>query len=274
MTIVSANERDAPVRIEALQLEGFDRGPRFAVWWLPARTEPRGSVLCVQPLGDEHPAARHSLALQARRLAARGWAVLMIDLFGTGDSPGEFAQANLEIWRNDLLRGSMLARQRASGPTVLWGVRGGALLVGDIAVALDQLVDSFVFRDAPDSGHAGGAGAVAGWRPPSAPEPTAQATPASTPGSLPGELRDLRLRPPPAAEHGAPPKVLFVEIGDQPAVSLELSPATCALTEAWLEAGYLATPRAAHAGGAWPGPVVPVPLAACMATEALLEELR
>ena len=65
-----------------------------------------------------------------------------------------------------------------------------------------------------------------------------------------------------------------IGIGDQPAVSLELSPATCALTEAWLEAGYLATPRAAHAGGAWPGPVVPVPLAAYMATEALLEELR
>jgi len=266
MTIVSANERDAPVRIEALQLEGFDRGPRFAVWWLPARTEPRGSVLCVQPLGDEQLAARHSLALQARRLAALGWAVLMIDLFGTGDSPGELAQANLEIWRTDLLRGSMLARQRASGPTVLWGVRGGALLVGDIAVALDQLVDAFVFWDAPDSGQSVADGAVSGRQRPSMPE--------VSPGPLPGELRDLRLRPPPAAEHGAPPKVLFVEIGDQPAVSLELSPATCALTESWLEAGYLATPRAAHAGGAWPGPAVPVPLAACMATEALLEELR
>lgn len=266
MTIVSANERDAPARIEALQLEGFDRGPRFAVWWLPARTEPRGSVLCVQPLGDEHPAARNSLALQARRLAARGWAVLMIDLFGTGDSPGELAQASLEVWRNDLLRGSMLARQRASGPTVLWGVRGGALLVGDIAVALDQLVDAFVFWDAPDSGQAVADGAGSGEQRPSMPEASS--------GSLAGELLELRLRPPPAAEHGAPPKVLFVDIGDQPAASLELSPTTCALTEAWLEAGYLATPRAAHAGGAWPGPAAPVPPAACMATEALLEELR
>ena len=90
--------------IEAIQLEGFRDGPRFGVWWRPAQRAPRGAVLCVQPLGRERSLARHVLASQAWRLAGRGWAVLMPDLYGCGDSPGEPGEASLEGWRADLLR--------------------------------------------------------------------------------------------------------------------------------------------------------------------------
>ena len=277
MTQNSPADPHAAVRIEPAQLEGFDRGPRFAVWWRPTRAAPRGAVLCVQPLGNERPIARHALALQAWRLAERGWTVLTVDLFGSGDSPGDPGEATLEEWRADLLRAAMLARQGHSGPNVLWGVRHGSLLAADVAVALDQLVDAFVFWEAPDSGaeisassHEGGSAGPA----------------------LAAALRELRMQPPPVAEHGAPPSALFLQF-DAPGPGLgELSPLTSALTESWLAAGYLATARVARCGRFWrpaatashsgaPGsPGVPqshvrtLPAAAWLATEEFLGGLR
>ncbi|MFO1300393.1 MAG: hypothetical protein U1F17_08425 [Burkholderiaceae bacterium] len=231
-------------RIEATQLDGFDGGPRFGVWWLPPGREPLGGVLCVQPLGDERFAARHALAAQAWRLAERGWAVLSIDLHGTGDSPGVPADATLEGWRSDLLRAAMIARQRHGGPNVLWGARDGALLAADIAVALDQLVDAYVFWQAPDSGrHIADTRCEGGH--------LSQA--------LLADLRDLHMQPPPVAEHGEPPAALFLEFDEQAGGHAELSPLTARLTEAWLAAGYLATPRAARCARFWL-PAAPSPL--------------
>ncbi len=269
MTQDSTSVLEAAARVEPTQLEGFQDGARFGVWWLPTRRSPRGAVLCVQPLGAERTAARHDLATQAWRLAERGWAVLMVDLYGTGDSPGEPGQATLEGWRADLLRAAMIARQRHSGPNVLWGVRDGALLASDIAVALDQLVDAYVFWQAPESGRdvsddAGEGGTLS--------------------PALLGELRELHMQPPPSSEHGTPPSALFVEFSDAAAGRVELSAPTAALTEAWLAAGYLATPRAVGTARFWmtaqEGPrsrhatssVTPPP--ASVATEEFLEVLR
>lgn len=268
---------EAAARIEPTQLTGFDRGPRFGVWWRSTRTEPRGSVLCVQPLGNERPLARHALALQAWRLAERGWTVLMVDLFACGDSPGDPGDATLEGWRADLLRAAMLARQEHSGANVLWGVRHGALLAADVAVALDQLVDAFVFWQAPESGRKIATSNYEGG----------SASPA-----LAAALRELQMQPPPVAEHGAPPAALFMQF-DVPGPGLgELSPLTSALVESWLAAGYLATARVARCGRFWrpattvsrigaPGsPDVPqpqlhaLPAAAWLATEEFLEGLR
>lgn len=255
----SAGAGAADVRIEPHQLEGFDAGPRFGVWWLPVRREPRGAVLCVQPLGAEHAAARRALAWQAWRLAGHGWAVLMVDLFGTGDSPGEPAQATLEGWRRDLLRAALLARQRHTGHNVLWGVRGGALLGADIAVALDQLVDAFVFWQPPESGRSL--------------FDTTDPGPGVRPGML-AALHELRMMPPPAADHGGLPAVLFLEIGEAQGGASEVSPHTCTLTEAWLEAGYLATPRAAPGEPFWLSGGGAPPLEAFNATEAFLGGMR
>ncbi len=268
---------EAAARIEPAQLEGFGRGPRFGVWWRPTRTAPRDSVLCVQPLRNERAVARHTLALQAWRLAERGWSVLMVDLFGSGDSPGDPGEATLEQWRADLLRAAMLARQEHSGLNVLWGVRYGALLAADVAVALDQLVDAFVFWQAPESGHEFAAANQEGGN----------ASPA-----LVAALRELHMQPPPVAEHGAPPAALFLQF-DTPGPGVgELSPITSALTESWLAAGYLATARVMRCDRFWrpatttsrigaPGsPGVPqpqlraLPAAAWLATEEFLEGLQ
>src|SRR3546814_1526626 len=47
--------------------------------------------------------SRRMAALQARALAALGIDVLLLDLFGTGDSAGDFRDARWEIWREDAM---------------------------------------------------------------------------------------------------------------------------------------------------------------------------
>src|SRR5690606_22515616 len=84
MSPAAAPVATSAARNEPALLGGLVGGPRFAVRWLPGAREPLGSVLCVQPIGAERAAARHALAAQAWRLARLGWAVLLLDLFGTG----------------------------------------------------------------------------------------------------------------------------------------------------------------------------------------------
>lgn len=72
--------------------------------------------------------------LQARRLAVRGWAVLLLDPFGTGDSAGSFHEARWEIWLADAGRAADWLAERWPGTSVtLWGLRLGALLACDLA---------------------------------------------------------------------------------------------------------------------------------------------
>ena len=253
--------RDGPARFEPAQLEGFEKGPRFAVWWMPAEREPRGAVLCVQPLGDERRCARHVIAAQAWRLAARGWAVLVPDLYGCGDSPGEPAEVTLGAWRSDLLRCAMLVRQRARGANVLWGVRAGALLGTDVAVALDQLIDAHLFWQAPDGGR-------------SAADELAASSGLSA--RMLDSLGELRMQAPGTAEGGSLPAVAFIEVNQTPASPGEASAATRALTASWLDAGHIAGARVARCPAFWDTAQLarPLPEALFDATEDFLESVH
>lgn len=134
----------ARIRIRPEFLDGFARGRRFGLWVEPPDgVESRGAILCVQPFGDEATLARRVLAAQARRLASVGWATLILDLYGTGDSDGETSDATLALWRDDLLRACRLARERAPGRLLAWGTRMGALLAAQLlreAAELDALI--------------------------------------------------------------------------------------------------------------------------------------
>ena len=88
--------------------------------------------------------SRRMAALQSRMLAARGFAVLQIDLFGCGDSSGDFGDASWEIWQQDVMRGMQWLRQRGGRNVTLWGLRLGALLALDAARLCDPAPDGFV----------------------------------------------------------------------------------------------------------------------------------
>src|SRR5690606_5881333 len=98
------------------------RGPLFYVLHAPAVLPPRGSVLFAHPFGDEHNKARRMVAYQARALAAQGFAVLVPDLYGCGDSAGEFAAAEWAGWQDDLRACFTWLRAEYPAPLTLWGL--------------------------------------------------------------------------------------------------------------------------------------------------------
>ena len=85
------------------------------------------------PFAEELNKSRRMLALAARALQGAGMDVLLMDLFGTGDSGGDFGDATLAIWRDDLQRGAAWLAQRGVTRLDVIAVRAGALLLQDFA---------------------------------------------------------------------------------------------------------------------------------------------
>lgn len=106
-------------------------GPLFAVYWSPVDREPSRVFLHVPAFAEEMNKSRHMVALQAKALAEQGFAVLVLDLFGTGDSCGDFAEATWEYWLADIAAGIAWLKQQGVDSVDLWGLRTGALLAMD-----------------------------------------------------------------------------------------------------------------------------------------------
>jgi len=92
-----------------------------------------GGFIYVHPFGEEMNKSRRMVALQARAFAAMGFGVLQIDLFGCGDSQGEFVNARWDIWKQNLEAARNWLEKRITAPISLWGLRLGALLALDFA---------------------------------------------------------------------------------------------------------------------------------------------
>jgi exosortase A-associated hydrolase 2 len=112
-------------------LEGT-AGPLFALHFAPAGPAQR-AVLVLPPFAEELNKSRRLIALAARALQAAGIHVLMIDLYGTGDSGGDFSNATLAIWRDDVRRAAGWLAGRGVTRLDVLAVRGGALLLEDFA---------------------------------------------------------------------------------------------------------------------------------------------
>ena len=119
------------------------RGERFCIFH-PAAGALRGGIVYLHPFVEEMNKSRRMAALQSRMLAARGFAVLQIDLFGCGDSSGDFGDASWELWRDDVALGVKWLRERAGGRVTLWGLRLGALLALDAARDCDPAPAGFL----------------------------------------------------------------------------------------------------------------------------------
>ncbi len=104
---------------------------------------PVGDVLVVPAFAEEMNRCRSMVTLQAQAFAAIGMGTLVLDMFGTGDSAGEFDQADWEGWRKDMECGVAWLRAHGNGCQMLWGVRLGALMAAQIAAgdsSLDKLL--------------------------------------------------------------------------------------------------------------------------------------
>jgi exosortase A-associated hydrolase 2 len=107
-------------------------GQRFCLFHPPAMPC-RGAILYIHPFAEEMNRSRRMATVQARELAALGYGVLHIDLFGCGDSSGDFGDARWDLWKQDLAAAAAWLGQRLEQPVTLWGLRLGALLALDYA---------------------------------------------------------------------------------------------------------------------------------------------
>lgn len=116
-----------PIPAEPWFLQG-SVGPVFAMYFPPPGTNPARAVIILPPFAEEMNRSRRMLALQARQLAAAGIGALILDLYGTGDSGGDFADARWEVWLDDVTVAVRWLNERGAGDIGMLGPRFGALL--------------------------------------------------------------------------------------------------------------------------------------------------
>jgi len=111
---------------------------RFCVRRVPASGPVRGTVVHAPAFAEEMNKARHVVAAGARALATDGYAVLHVDPFGCGDSPGDFGDASYARWVEDLVAAAQWAHAAHGGALWLWGLRAGALVAAEALRALPR----------------------------------------------------------------------------------------------------------------------------------------
>lgn len=109
------------------------QGRLFSLFHFPRVTKTKQhAVVFFPPFAEEMNKSRRMIALQARAFAGLGLPVIVVDLFGTGDSEGDFSQATVDIWRNDFDTIIRYVQEQGYTHLTLWGLRFGALLLMDL----------------------------------------------------------------------------------------------------------------------------------------------
>ena len=120
-------------------------GELFAIFHPPDKILSKGKgVVFVPPFAEEMNKSRHMFALQARQFAKSGIAALIIDLYGTGDSQGDFKDARWNIWKDDIRKAADWLRNEGVRHLSLLGLRLGGLLALDVASALPESLERIV----------------------------------------------------------------------------------------------------------------------------------
>ncbi len=99
----------------------------FVLAHQPASFDGRCVLVC-PPFAEEMNKARRMVTELAHRLTASGVAVVVPDLFGTGDSEGDFTEASWSRWIEDLRSTEHWINGRGWRVELLLGIRLGCLL--------------------------------------------------------------------------------------------------------------------------------------------------
>ena len=128
----------------------FGQHSLFCLYHAAATETPRAAVLYLPPFAEEMHKSRRMAALQSRRFAQSGYAVLQIDLLGCGDSSGDFAEASWEAWLACARAGHDWLRQKTQAPVVLWGSRLGAALAAELSLQLPEVNGLLLWQPVPN----------------------------------------------------------------------------------------------------------------------------
>ncbi|MDQ7973901.1 MAG: alpha/beta hydrolase [Rhodocyclaceae bacterium] len=89
----------------------------------------KAAVLMCAPYGHEAMRSQRFFRVLADRLARAGLSVLRFDYHGTGDSPGDDTEGEMDGWQRDIGAAHQELRRLADTRTILWfGARLGATL--------------------------------------------------------------------------------------------------------------------------------------------------
>ncbi|MCB1859355.1 MAG: hypothetical protein KDI63_13835 [Gammaproteobacteria bacterium] len=120
-------------RISPQFLDG-PNGRLFSILYSPGQ-EPKQAmplVVHVPAFAEEMNKSRRMITLQSQRLLRLGYRVLLFDLFGTGDSEGDFRNATWSKWCDDLEFIYHWAERQQPSWISLWALRSGALLTMEL----------------------------------------------------------------------------------------------------------------------------------------------
>lgn len=116
-------------------------GDLFAVYFAPDNGSINRAIIHVPAFAEEMNKSRRLVCQQARSLAKRGYAVLIPDLFGTGDSAGDFSDAGWDIWLKNIADAISWLQRQGARHVDLWGLRTGCLLAMDYASRHPQQIE-------------------------------------------------------------------------------------------------------------------------------------
>lgn len=86
------------------------------------------AILCLPSITEEMNLARAVIAKQAQYFANKGMPCFILDYYGTGDSEGEFEEADTDLWLENIIDAGHFLKELGVSNIILWGVRFGALL--------------------------------------------------------------------------------------------------------------------------------------------------
>ena len=89
------------------------------------------AVIFVPPFAEEMNKSRRMMALLGHALSANGVLMAIPDLYGTGDSEGDFAEANWVIWLANIQQLIQKLEQQGIKTISFVGLRMGCLLIID-----------------------------------------------------------------------------------------------------------------------------------------------
>ena len=107
------------------------KGRLFVLMRLPA-TPARGCILVVPPFAEEMNKSRRMVTEVALMLAGHGVASLTPDLYGTGDSGGEFAEGHWLTWQADLTQACQWSLKHGRPVTGILATRLGCALAATL----------------------------------------------------------------------------------------------------------------------------------------------
>lgn len=122
-------------------------GRRFCLLHSPSGSvTASGAILFVHSFAEEMNKSRRMAANQARMFAQVGWVVLQIDLFGCGDSDGDFVDATWQHWVHDIVDASAWLHAKTAYQPVLWGLRTGCLALAQAAHSIAGVSEMLLWQ--------------------------------------------------------------------------------------------------------------------------------